>query len=52
MSKEFNGKTYIITYNGELYNTSELRNELQSYGHKFKGRITSYNVCYTKLLRS
>ncbi len=37
MSKEFNGKTYIITYNGELYNTSELRNELQSYGHKFKG---------------
>ena len=28
-------KSYIITYNGELYNTVELRQELLSRGHEF-----------------
>lgn len=28
-------KTYVITYNGELYNTPELRQELCSLGHVF-----------------
>lgn len=28
---------YIIVYNGELYNTEELRSELKSYGFSFKG---------------
>lgn len=28
---------YIIVYNGELYNTDELRSELKSYGVKFTG---------------
>jgi len=27
--------TYVITYNGELYNTADLRNELESRGHEF-----------------
>ncbi|HHW00434.1 MAG TPA: asparagine synthase (glutamine-hydrolyzing) [Clostridiaceae bacterium] len=27
--------TFVIVYNGELYNTSELRDMLQSLGHKF-----------------
>lgn len=28
---------YILVYNGELYNTKELRDELLSKGHKFNG---------------
>ena len=28
---------YIIVYNGELYNTDELRSELKSYGFTFNG---------------
>lgn len=28
---------YIIVYNGELYNTLELRNELERLGHQFAG---------------
>lgn len=27
---------YVISYNGELYNTDELRNELAALGHKFQ----------------
>lgn len=27
---------FIIVYNGELYNTEEIRNELISFGHQFK----------------
>ena len=30
-------ETYIIAYNGELYNTEELRKELLSLGHQFCG---------------
>ena len=28
---------YVIVYNGELYNTPELRSELEGMGHKFCG---------------
>ena len=28
---------YVLVYNGELYNTSELRTELESLGHSFLG---------------
>jgi asparagine synthase (glutamine-hydrolysing) len=31
------GKTYTLVYNGELYNTEELRSELISLGHTFQG---------------
>ena len=31
------GEEYILVYNGELYNTWELRQELQSRGHTFSG---------------
>lgn len=33
----FAGRKYVITYNGELYNTEELRNELKKCGHIFLG---------------
>lgn len=29
------GKDYTLVYNGELYNTEELRLELQQQGHTF-----------------
>ena len=31
------GESYTIVYNGELYNTDELRKTLQNLGHKFNG---------------
>ena len=35
MAFSCNGETYIIVYNGELYNTDELRQELIKSGHEF-----------------
>ena len=32
------GRTPVLVYNGELYNTAELRAELRSLGHEFTGR--------------
>ncbi|MDR2655828.1 MAG: asparagine synthase (glutamine-hydrolyzing) [Oscillospiraceae bacterium] len=37
MSRKVNGAGYIISYNGELYNTDELREELVKKGFVFKG---------------
>ena len=32
-----NGETYVLVYNGELYNTQELRFDLRKAGHSFLG---------------
>lgn len=37
MTLEFNGEEYAIVYNGEIYNTGELRAELLALGHCFVG---------------
>ena len=37
MTLEFGGEEYTIVYNGELYNTPELRRELEALGHSFMG---------------
>lgn len=37
MSLSYKGEKYIIVYNGELYNTEQLRNDLLSLGHRFVG---------------
>lgn len=36
MRLEWEGETYTIVYNGELYNTMELRKELETLGHCFE----------------
>ena len=50
MMLEFNGKQYCIVYNGELYNTHELRRELLALGHSFEGRSDTEVVlhCYAQ----
>lgn len=35
MSKEYNNNKYTIVYNGELYNTNELRKDLENKGYFF-----------------
>ncbi|MEZ2661079.1 asparagine synthase (glutamine-hydrolyzing) [Aneurinibacillus aneurinilyticus] len=35
MSRTYNNETYTIVYNGELYNTDDLRNELLERGYRF-----------------
>ena len=35
MTLEWNGETYTLVYNGELYNTQDLRQELMGLGHRF-----------------
>lgn len=38
MTRQRGSGMYTITYNGELYNTAELRNELEARGHTFHTR--------------
>ena len=37
MELKWQTETYTIVYNGELYNTNEIRNQLLSLGHSFSG---------------
>ena len=37
MELSFGGEYYVLVYNGELYNTQEVRNELECIGHTFTG---------------
>ena len=37
MELSWAGETYILVYNGELYNTEELRHDLTAAGHRFRG---------------
>lgn len=51
MEYKKNGKHFILVYNGELYNTKELRKEIEACGYEFKGHsdtevlLASY-VCF------
>ena len=51
MKKEIGGNEYIIVYNGELYNTEDLRQELLKEGYEFDSYsdtevlLTSY-ICW------
>ena len=47
MVLEWAGERYILTYNGELYNTQELRKELCSLGHAFRGHSDTEVVLHS-----
>ncbi|EKQ53835.1 MULTISPECIES: asparagine synthase (glutamine-hydrolyzing) [unclassified Clostridium] len=53
MTKVFQGKKYTLVYNGELYNTEDLRKELKKQGFSFDSYsdtevlLTSY-ICWGK----
>ena len=36
MKLQWQGENYVLVYNGELYNTQQVRSILESYGHSFK----------------
>ena len=50
MTAEWKGKKYIVVYNGELYNTSELRDELSRLGVIFKTHCDTEVVLYSYIL--
>lgn len=37
MTLHYNGNRYVIVYNGQIYNTEELREDLKSHGFDFEG---------------
>lgn len=44
MERSYLGKTATIVYNGELYNSNELRSELEGCGHRFQTRNSDTEV--------
>ena len=37
MMFNFEGNTYAIVYNGQLYNANDIRDELKNFGYEFNG---------------
>lgn len=50
MSTTYEGFEYTLVYNGELYNTAELRKELISYGVEFKTYCDTEVVLYSYII--
>ncbi|MGL5693437.1 MAG: asparagine synthase (glutamine-hydrolyzing), partial [Peptostreptococcaceae bacterium] len=50
MTRVFQGNEYTIVYNGEIYNTQELRNELIDYGIEFKTKCDTEIVLYSYIV--
>ena len=47
MILDWAGERYILTYNGELYNTEEIRNTLYDLGHRFYGHSDTEVVLHS-----
>ncbi len=50
MSAVFEGKSYTIVYNGEIYNADELRKELSASGVKFSTHCDTEVVLYSYII--
>ncbi|ONI38517.1 asparagine synthase (glutamine-hydrolyzing) [Candidatus Epulonipiscium fishelsonii] len=50
MTRTVGGKSYTIVYNGEIYNTPELRKELESKGINFETHCDTEVVLYTYIV--
>lgn len=50
MTRYFQGNEYTIIYNGEIYNTTELKSELESYGIEFKTNCDTEVVLYSYIV--
>lgn len=50
MSAKYLGKRYTIVYNGEIYNSNELRNKLKEYNITFKTECDTETVLYTYIV--
>ena len=46
------GETYVLIYNGELYNTEEIRSELIKKGHHFTGHSDTEVVLHAYMISS
>ena len=46
MSLQWGGESYVLVYNGELYNTAQIREELESLGHRFLGHSDTEAVLH------
>lgn len=44
MHGSYKGRDYVIVYNGELYNSAEIRRELEKCGHQFHTRNSDTEV--------
>lgn len=50
MRRAYEGETYTLVYNGELYNTQELREEIKRYGIQFETHCDTEVVLYAYIL--
>ena len=50
MKASFNGKNYVIIYNGEIYNSPELRRELLPFGAEFKTNCDTETVLWSYII--
>lgn len=50
MSAVFEGREYVIVYNGEIYNSPELRKELEAYGATFKTNCDTETVLWSYVI--
>ena len=46
----FEGREYVIVYNGEIYNSPELRKELEPYGAVFKTQCDTETVLWSYII--
>lgn len=50
MTAFFKGKEYTIVYNGEIYNSPELRRELKTYGAEFRTQCDTETVLWSYII--